>query len=200
MLILPDANTAGMQVFLDAFAATIAQDEHVALVVDGAGWHGSKTLNVPSNITLVALPPYCPELNPVERVWLYLKERFLSLRLHNDYNDIVAAASKAWKRLCRDRPLDLTRGCQHGYWAGPQCRSVTPSCHVSWLRVAHIHPEHFCRVSLRTSLCKYSRVTARLKILEWRLRLLRRIPALCREERFETPNALAVSLWDRCRL
>jgi transposase len=39
----------------------------VALVVDGAGWHGSKTLNVPSNITLVALPPYCTELNPVER-------------------------------------------------------------------------------------------------------------------------------------
>jgi len=96
VLILPDANTAGMQVFLDAFAATIAKDEHVALVVDGAGWHASRTLQVPSNITLVALPPYCPELNPVERVWLYLKERFLSLRLHNDYDDIVAAASKAW--------------------------------------------------------------------------------------------------------
>jgi transposase len=62
--------TAGMQVFLDAFAATIAKDAHVAPVVDGAGWHSSKTLNVPSNITLVALPPYCPELNPVERVWL----------------------------------------------------------------------------------------------------------------------------------
>src|SRR5215467_7227870 len=52
VLILPDANTAGMQVFLDAFAATIAVDEHVALVVDGAGWHGSKSLNVPCNITL----------------------------------------------------------------------------------------------------------------------------------------------------
>src|SRR5262249_8693217 len=47
VLILPDANTAGMQAFLDAFAATIAEDEHVALVVDGAGWHGSKSLNVP---------------------------------------------------------------------------------------------------------------------------------------------------------
>jgi len=102
VLILPDANTAGMQVFLDAFAATIAEGEHVALVVDGAGWHASKSLNVPYNITLVALPPYCPELNPVERVWLYLKERFLSLRLHNDYNHIVVAASRAWKRLCRE--------------------------------------------------------------------------------------------------
>jgi transposase len=100
-LILPDANGAGMQVFLDAFAATIRDEQHVALVLDGAGWHVSKTLRVPSNITLVPLPPYSPELNPVERVWLYLKQRFLSMRLLNDYQAIVAAASKAWKRLCR---------------------------------------------------------------------------------------------------
>ncbi len=88
-LILPDANGACMQT------------EHVALVLDGAGWHSGKTLRVPCNITLVPLPPYSPELNPVERVWLYLKERFLSLRLHNDYTAIVAAAAKAWKRLCK---------------------------------------------------------------------------------------------------
>jgi hypothetical protein len=61
----------------------------------------SNTLRVPSNITLVPLPPYSPELNPVERVWLYFKQRFLSMRLLNDYQAIVAAASKAWKRLCR---------------------------------------------------------------------------------------------------
>ena len=73
--------------------------EHVALVLDGAGWHSGKTLRVPANITLVPLPPYSPELNPVERVWLYLKERFLSLRLLNDYKAIVAAASRAWRRL-----------------------------------------------------------------------------------------------------
>jgi transposase len=91
-----------MQAFLEAFAATIADNEHVALVLDGAGWHGGKTLRVPANITLVPLPPYSPELNPVERVWLYLKERFLSMRLLNDYQAIVAAASKAWKRLCRE--------------------------------------------------------------------------------------------------
>jgi hypothetical protein len=70
-LILPDANGAGMQTFLEAFAKTIAMDEHVALVLDGAGWHSGKTLRVPRNITLVPLPPYSPELNPVERVWLY---------------------------------------------------------------------------------------------------------------------------------
>ena len=53
------------------------------------------------DITLVTLPPYWPELNPVERVWLYFKERFLSLRLLNDYGAIVLAASRAWNRLLR---------------------------------------------------------------------------------------------------
>jgi transposase len=77
-------------------------DGSLGLVLDGAGYHGSKALRVPSNITLVPLPPYSPELNPVERVWLYLKERFLSLRLHNDYQAIVAAAAKAWRRLRRE--------------------------------------------------------------------------------------------------
>lgn len=91
-----------MQAFLDAFAATIGEESHVALVLDGAGWHSGKKLRVPDNITLVPLPPYAPELNPVERVWLFLKQRFLSLRLLNDYKAIVAAASKAWRRLCRE--------------------------------------------------------------------------------------------------
>jgi transposase len=94
--------TSGGSAASDACAETVADDEHVALVLDGAGWHSGKSLRVPENITLVPLPAYSPELNPVERVWLYLKQRFLSLRLHNDYEEIVAAASKAWKRLCRD--------------------------------------------------------------------------------------------------
>jgi len=101
-LILAEANSIGMQAFLDAFPSTIAPDEHVALVLDRAGWHSGKSLRVPTSITLVPLPPYTPELNPVERVWLYLKQRFLSLRLLNDYQAIVAAASKGWRRLRRD--------------------------------------------------------------------------------------------------
>jgi transposase len=99
---MPDANRVAMQAFLDAFAATIADGEHVALVLDGAGWHSSKALRVPASITLVPLPPYSPELNPVERVWLHLKARFLSLRLLNDYKAIVTAAARAWRRLRRD--------------------------------------------------------------------------------------------------
>lgn len=98
-LILPWADTAAMQEFLDRFSATIAQDEHVAMLLDRAGWHGAKHLRVPANITLVPLPSYSPELNPVERVWLHLKQRFLSHRLHDDYTAIVDATEKAWNRL-----------------------------------------------------------------------------------------------------
>ena len=98
-LVLPYVNTQAMQEFLDRFAATIAQDQHVALVLDQAGWHGSGALIVPDNVTLVPLPPYSPELNPVERVWLYLKERFLSHRLLADDEAIADAACRAWNRL-----------------------------------------------------------------------------------------------------
>jgi DDE superfamily endonuclease len=65
-LVLPYANTEAMQAFLDRFAATIGEDEHVALILDQAGWHGAHALRVPANIPLVPLPPYSPELNPVE--------------------------------------------------------------------------------------------------------------------------------------
>lgn len=98
-LVMPHANTQTMQEFLDRFAATIGEDEHVIMVLDQAGWHGSSDLRVPDSITPVSLPAYSPELNPVERVWLYLKERFLSHRLHPDYDAIVNAACDAWNRL-----------------------------------------------------------------------------------------------------
>ena len=81
-----------MQNFLNRFSETIAEDEHVAMILDQAGWHGSNTLAVPANITLVPLPAYSPELTPIERVWLHLKERFRSHRLLDDYDAIADAA------------------------------------------------------------------------------------------------------------
>jgi DDE superfamily endonuclease len=98
-LVLPYADTAAMQVFLNRFGETLAPDEHAAMILDQAGWHGSNRLAVPANITLIPLPAYSPELNPVERVWLYLKERFLSHRLLDDYDAVAEAACNAWNRL-----------------------------------------------------------------------------------------------------
>ena len=69
-LVLPEVSTVAMQVFLDRFRKALAADEHAIMVVDQAGWHTAHALAVPDNVTLVRLPPYSPELNPVERVWL----------------------------------------------------------------------------------------------------------------------------------
>jgi transposase len=101
-LTMPWADTPAMQEFLDRFSQTIAAHQHVAMFADQAGWHIAHDLHVPPNITLVELPSYSPELNPVERLWLYLKERFLSHRLHDDYDAILEAACTAWNRLLAD--------------------------------------------------------------------------------------------------
>jgi transposase len=106
-LILPWVSTEMMQTYLDKFAETIAPDEHVLLVLDQAGWHGANGLKIPDCMTLAPLPPRSPELNPVERVWLYLKQKFLSHRLLDDYDAIEAAISAAWKRLIGE-PKRLT--------------------------------------------------------------------------------------------
>jgi hypothetical protein len=101
-LVLPHANTECMQIFLDRYAETIADDEHVVMVLDQAGWHGAHDLQVPACITLLALPARSPELNPAERVWLFLKERYLSHRLLDDYDAVVEATCTAWQRLVKE--------------------------------------------------------------------------------------------------
>jgi DDE superfamily endonuclease len=98
-LVLPATNTMAMNLFLATFAGGLPEDVHAALVLDGAGWHVARDLVVPPNVTLVPLPPYSPELNPVERVWLHLRERYLSLRVFADYRAIVDACCTAWNRL-----------------------------------------------------------------------------------------------------
>jgi transposase len=107
-LVLPHVSTAAMNVFLERFAAARPKDEHAALVLDSAGWHAANHLKVPQNVTLIRLPPYSPELNPVERVWLYLRERHLSHRLLDGYDEIVDALCSAWKALTPERLRSLT--------------------------------------------------------------------------------------------
>lgn len=101
-LVLPTVSTVTMNLFLTDFAMTLAPDDHVVMVLDGAGWHGSTAMMVPENITLVPLPPYSPECNPVERIWLYLRERFLSLQLWPDQAAIIQACCDAWNALAAD--------------------------------------------------------------------------------------------------
>ena len=98
-LALPRANAPAMSLFLEHLARQLAPGVHAVLILDQAGWHGEKALRVPETITLLPLPPYSPELNPVERVWLYLRERFLSHRVLDDYAAVLDAACDAWNAL-----------------------------------------------------------------------------------------------------
>ena len=98
-LVLTEVGTAATQAFLDHFAAALPERVHAALLLDGAGWHTAADLAVPANASLIFLPPYAPELNPVERIWLYLRERHLSLRLFADLDDIIDGCCDAWNRL-----------------------------------------------------------------------------------------------------
>ena len=70
---------------------TPAEDVHAVTVLDGAGRHDERALTVPAEVSLVALPPYAHQLNPVERVRPYLRDRLLSLSVHDDTGAIVDA-------------------------------------------------------------------------------------------------------------
>lgn len=98
-LVLPEANTAMMNLFLQEMAQTIDPDVHALLVLDQAAWHQSKSLVVPEPISLVPLPPYSPELNPIERVWNYLRSHYLANAIYKNYEAIVDAVSSAWNRF-----------------------------------------------------------------------------------------------------
>jgi hypothetical protein len=91
-----------MQTFLDQLSDQVTPGAHALLIMDRAGWHCANDLVMPDNITAVFLPPYSPELNAIERLWLYLKERFLSHRLWPDYDAIVDAVCQAWQRVTSD--------------------------------------------------------------------------------------------------
>lgn len=102
-LLAPTANTEYMSAHLRFISEVAGTDRHIVLVLDQAGWHGAKALEVPGNITLLPLPPYSPELNPVERVWAYLKSHYLSNRAFVDYEDLFAATGTAWNILTESR-------------------------------------------------------------------------------------------------
>jgi transposase len=79
---------------------------HAVLLLDQAGWHMSARLPVPNNITLLPLPPRSPELNPVENVWQFMRDNWLSNRVFQSYEDIVALCCDAWNNLI-ERPWKI---------------------------------------------------------------------------------------------
>ena len=102
-IIMLAVNTEAMNEHLQEISTQVARGAHAVLVLDGAGWHQTGgELFVPDNITLLHLPPYALELNPMENVWEYLRENKLCNLVWNTYDEIVEACRKAWEFLVND--------------------------------------------------------------------------------------------------
>ncbi len=88
---------------LAEISSQVAPVAHAVLMLDQAGWHMSGALTIPANITLLPLPPKYPELNPVENLWQFMRDNWLSNRIFSSYDNIVDHCCFAWNRLI-DQP------------------------------------------------------------------------------------------------
>ena len=102
-LMPPFANTRAMQMHRDEISCNVAAKAHGVVLMDRAGWHGTDKLKVPKNLTIIQLPSRSPELNPVENIWQYLRQNWLSNRVFSSYDDIVDHCCFAWNTLV-DQP------------------------------------------------------------------------------------------------
>ena len=114
-----------MSLHLAEISLAIEPGAHGVLLMDQAGWHMTGKLEVPDNISIVPLPPKCPELNPVENIWQFMRDNWLSNRIFTSHDNIVDLCCEAWNRLidqpcwggrppygirmCQSESLDLNR-------------------------------------------------------------------------------------------
>ena len=102
-LVLPRCTSEGMSLHLAEISQAVAPGAHALVLLDQAGWHQSKRLVIPASISLMPLPAKAPELNPVENVWLFMRENWLSSRIFTSYSDILDHCCAAWNKLT-DQP------------------------------------------------------------------------------------------------
>jgi transposase len=88
-----------MNLHLAEIARTVAPGAHAVLLMDQAGWHMTAALIIPENISIIPLPAKCPELNPVENIWQFMRDNWLSNRIFESYNEIVDHCCDAWNKL-----------------------------------------------------------------------------------------------------
>ncbi len=109
-LVLPFCDSAAMTLHLEEISGVVASDAHAVLVMDQAGWHTSGKLDVPTNISILTPPSRSPELNPVENIWQFLRDNWLSNRVFKSH--------------------DSTPGTNSSISHGKSCRSGTENGHI----------------------------------------------------------------------
>jgi transposase len=97
--VLPYCNTQAMQLHVKEIARRVAPGAHGVVLLDQAGWHTTKKLKLPGNLTLMPLPPRSPELNPAENIWQFMRQNWLSDLIFKNYDDIVDHCCFAWNQL-----------------------------------------------------------------------------------------------------
>jgi hypothetical protein len=102
-IIMPDLDTQVINLFLSEFSAQLSPDVHAVLIWDGAGFHTSGSVEVPNNVTLLRLPAYSPELNPIENLWHYLRAHYWSNRTYSDWEALKEAAVTGMLAVGTDR-------------------------------------------------------------------------------------------------
>ena len=102
-LVMPGVSREAMTLHLDAIGGAVIPGAHAVRVCDGAGWHRTGgRLVVPDNISLMPLPGYSPQLNPIENVWAYLRGNYLNITVWDRYEDVVNACCPAWNAFVTD--------------------------------------------------------------------------------------------------
>lgn len=100
---MPYCDTQAMIEHLKEISLQVEPGCHAVVLLDQAGWHLSDALQTPANITLLPLPPKGPELNPVENLWQFMRDNYLSNRIFRNYEDIVDHCCAAWNKIA-DQP------------------------------------------------------------------------------------------------
>jgi len=109
-LVMPWVDTEVMSIFL-AHVSIEFKDVHCLMFLDGAGWHIAKELRVPKNITLLFLPPYSPELNPVEHIWEHLRENYFGNQSFDSLDEVEDALCSALRTIGQDYHLVSSLTC-----------------------------------------------------------------------------------------
>lgn len=115
-LVMPWVDTETMSIFLGHTAQTFA-GEFCVMLLDGAGWHRAAALRIPSTLRLLALPPYSPELNPVEHLWDHLREAVIGNATFATLDDVIDALCDGLRAL--DQQPDLVRSMTSFDWIKP---------------------------------------------------------------------------------
>lgn len=115
-LIMPYCNTSCMKTFLSELSKNYS-DDVIILVCDGAAWHKANSLVIPKNISLLFIPPYTPEMNPIEQIWKEIRKRGFC-------NEVFATLEKVVDRLCRticSLTHDAVKSITHREWIVSSC-------------------------------------------------------------------------------